>query len=243
MSEPGSRDGDNVDTLVVHDKIGKGSYGVVYRGVLRPALRERAVEIAVAAKVMPLEDTDAKIVLREVTLQHEAGSHPSIVAMVGCFQHEGSAWLILELCSTSLHQVLRHRGALTEPQIAAVCAGALRGLDWLHGSCRIVHRDIKSANLLLSLTGETKIADFGVACRREDPALALPHWPAPVLDSNLNPNLNPKPQPKPKPRPLTGARTAARTARASSRRAMRASRRRRRMPGRSSARRCGWRPR
>ena len=39
---------------------------------------------------------------------------------------------------------------LTEPQIAAVCAGVLRGLDWLHGGCGIVHRDIKCANLLLS---------------------------------------------------------------------------------------------
>ena len=143
-----SKYGDNIDTLVVHDRIGKGSYGVVYRSVLKPSLREHAVEIAVAAKVMPLESTDAAIVRREVTLQHEAGSHPSIVAMVGCFQHEGSAWLLLELCSTSLHQVLRHQGALAEPQIAAVCAGALRGLDWLHASCRIVHQVVDSAVLV-----------------------------------------------------------------------------------------------
>ena len=86
-----SKHGDNIDTLVVHDRIGKGSYGVVYRSVLKPSARERAVEIAVAAKVMPLDSTDAAIVLREVTLQQEAGSHPSIVAMVGCFQHDGSA--------------------------------------------------------------------------------------------------------------------------------------------------------
>jgi serine/threonine protein kinase len=92
MNEPdASKYGDNIDTLVVHDRIGKGSYGEVYRSVLKPSVRERAVEIAVAAKVMPVESTDAAIVLREVTLQQEAGSHPSIVAMVGCFHNEGSA--------------------------------------------------------------------------------------------------------------------------------------------------------
>ena len=59
----------------------------------------------------------------------------------------GSAWLLLELCSTSLHQVLRHRGTLEEAQIAAVCAGTLRGLDWLHASCRIVRQAVDTAVL------------------------------------------------------------------------------------------------
>ena len=60
----------------------------------------------------------------------------------------GSAWLLLELCSTSLHQVLRHHGTgLEEAQIAAVCAGTLRGLDWLHAGCRIVHQAVDSARL------------------------------------------------------------------------------------------------
>ena len=55
------------------------------------------IEIAVAAKVMSHEATEAAIVLREVTLQQEAGSHPSIVGVIGCFHHEDSAWLLLEL--------------------------------------------------------------------------------------------------------------------------------------------------
>ena len=119
MKEP-----DNLDTLVVHDRIGKGSYGVVYRGVLKPSVRERAVEIAVAAKVMSHESTEAAIVLREVMLQQEAGSHPSIVGVIGCFHHEDSAWLLLELCSTSLHQVLRHRGILEEAQLSLSLSSA-----------------------------------------------------------------------------------------------------------------------
>ena len=161
----------DLDTLLVHNCIGKGSFGAVYRSILhKPILHKRAVELAVAAKVIPLvEASDAADAQREATLQHEAGVHPSVVTMMGCFHHEGCAWLLLELCSTSVHDVLHHQEApLTEPQIVAVCAGVLRGLDWLHGSCGIVHRDLKSANLLLSFCGEIKIADFGVAARIQE---------------------------------------------------------------------------
>ena len=49
-----------------------------------------------------------------------------------------------------------------------MCAGVLRGLDWLHGGCGIVHRDIKCANLLLTAGGEVQIADFGIASRLND---------------------------------------------------------------------------
>ena len=53
---------------------------------------------------------------------------------------------------------------LTERQCAAATASALDGLSYLH-SRRLIHRDIKAANLLLTRRGELKLADFGVVAR------------------------------------------------------------------------------
>ena len=88
----------------------------------------------------------------------------------------GSAWLLLELCSTSLHQVLRHRGTLEEAQIAAVCAGTLRGLDWLHASCRIVRQAVDTA--VLAAPQLTSLACWGWGSRLLA-ALRTRHSPEP----------------------------------------------------------------
>ena len=142
----------DLDTLLIHNCIGKGSFGAVYRGILRSNLHERSAELAVATKVIPLlVAADAAGAQREASLQHEAGAHPSVVTVMGrasnlspntgpnlspnvnpspspspspnsnpnpnpnqvmaSFHHEGCAWLLLELCSTSVHDVLRQQEA------------------------------------------------------------------------------------------------------------------------------------
>ena len=155
------------EDLFLSCRIGKGSYGEVWRGVVRGRGTARAIDVA--AKVVPLDGNNIGAVQHEVELQREAGSHPSVVGLLGCFHHDEAAWLLFELCATSVCDALLRRGApLEEPMIAAVCAGTLRGLHWLHASCRIVHRDIKCANLLLTVGGEVQIADFGIASRLSD---------------------------------------------------------------------------
>jgi len=78
--------------------------------------------------------------------------------------------------------------SLTEPEIAAVCKGAISGLDYLHShpNNKIIHRDVKAANILLTEEAEVKIADFGVSAQLEtatktEEQTGTPLWMAPEV--------------------------------------------------------------
>ncbi|KAI9179005.1 hypothetical protein H9P43_005667 [Blastocladiella emersonii ATCC 22665] len=75
---------------------------------------------------------------------------------------------------------------LTESEVAAVAGGALEGLAFLHGK-GIIHRDLKAANILLTSTGEVKIADFGVSeqltttAKNRNTVVGTPLWMSPEV--------------------------------------------------------------
>ncbi|XP_061685435.1 STE20-like kinase b isoform X2 [Syngnathoides biaculeatus] len=75
---------------------------------------------------------------------------------------------------------------LTEPQIKVVCRQTLQALVYLH-DIKIIHRDLKAGNILLTLDGDVKLADFGVSARntktlqRRDSFIGTPYWMAPEV--------------------------------------------------------------
>lgn len=94
----------------------------------------------------------------------------------------------MELCEPgSISDCMRMlKSTLTESQIRAVCASVLLGLSYLHGR-KYLHRDIKSANILLTREGQAKIADFGVSAQlstihsKRVTAIGAPFWMAPEV--------------------------------------------------------------
>lgn len=148
-------------TLVIEDfqlgeKLGKGQYGKVYKG-----LNMRNGQF-VAVKRMNRELIDPEELEREVEILKKL-SHQNIVKYIGLVQSSGHLNLVLEYVeSGSVAKVLAEYGFFPESLAAIYTEQVLVGLEYLHGR-GVIHRDIKGGNLLITKEGIIKLADFGLA--------------------------------------------------------------------------------
>ncbi|XP_061472868.1 serine/threonine-protein kinase 10 isoform X2 [Rhineura floridana] len=114
--------------------------------------------------------------------------HPYIVKLLGAFYNDSKLWIMIEFCPGGAVDAIMlelDRG-LTEPQIQVICRQMLEALNYLH-SKKIIHRDLKAGNVLLTLDGDIKLADFGVSAKnmktlqRRDSFIGTPYWMAPEV--------------------------------------------------------------
>jgi len=89
-------------------------------------------------------------------------NHPNVVRYVDSFEWNEELWMVMEfLEGGSLKQAYETR-KLSENDISFIARQLLKGLYYLHGR-NIIHRDLKSANIMLSVGGDVKLIDFGLA--------------------------------------------------------------------------------
>lgn len=136
-------------------KIGQGASGGVFTG------HERGSNRLVAIKQMNLEQQPKKdLIINEIIVMKES-SHPNIVNFLDSYLCGGELWVVMEyMQGGSLTDVVTFN-IMTEGQIASVCRETLMGLQHLH-SKGVIHRDIKSDNILLSNEGNIKLSKFPV---------------------------------------------------------------------------------
>ncbi|KAL3532791.1 hypothetical protein ACH5RR_006312 [Cinchona calisaya] len=142
--------------------VGKGGYAEVYRGELEDG---RAIAVKMLTKMSNDERKEKEFLTEIGTLGHVC--HPNVTALLGCCIDNG-LYLIFQFSSKgSVASVLHDENSpamdwKTRHQIAV---GAARGLHYLHKNCprRIIHRDIKASNILLTAEFEPQISDFGLA--------------------------------------------------------------------------------
>jgi len=116
--------------------------------------------------------------------------HQNVVDMHEAYYWDGKLWMMIGYCDGgALDSIMVDLDKpLTEPQIAYVCQNMVRGLEYLHGM-HIIHRDLKAGNVLLTLEGGVKLADFGVSARnkhelqKRDTFIGTPYWMAPEVVS------------------------------------------------------------
>lgn len=163
-------------------KIGKGASGDVYT-----AYQVGSNDI-VAIKQMNLEHQPKKeLIINEILVMQES-RHKNIVNFIDSYMLGGDLWVAMEYMEGgSLTDVVTYN-MMSEGQIGAVCREVLHGFVHLH-SKGVIHRDIKSDNILLSLKGDIKLTDFGFCAQinesnsKRTTMVGTPYWMAPEVVS------------------------------------------------------------
>ncbi|KGB79862.2 STE/STE20/YSK protein kinase [Cryptococcus deuterogattii R265] len=163
------------------EKLGAGNFGTVWK-----ASHNDTKEI-VAIKMIDLESSDDDISEIQAEIAHLSSCWSDhVTKYYGSFVRGARLWIVMEYLAGGSCLDLLKPGVFTEAQIAIVCRELLLGLEYLHMEGKI-HRDIKAANVLLSASGDVKLADFGVAAQlsshksQRHTFVGTPFWMAPEV--------------------------------------------------------------
>ncbi|KAM4878084.1 cyclin-dependent kinase 20 [Thomomys bottae] len=149
-----------MDQYCILGRIGEGAHGIVFK-----AKHVETGEIVALKKVAlrRLEDGIPNQALREIKALQEMEDNQYVVQLKAVFPHGAGFVLAFEFMLSDLAEVVRHaQRPLAPAQVKSYLQMLLKGVAFCHAN-NIVHRDLKPANLLISASGQLKIADFGLA--------------------------------------------------------------------------------
>mmetsp|Transcript_3050 Transcript_3050/g.7271 ORF Transcript_3050/g.7271 Transcript_3050/m.7271 type:complete len:293 (+) Transcript_3050:124-1002(+) len=154
-----------MDKYMKVEKIGEGTYGTVYKANIR------GTSDFVALKKIKLEAEDEGVpstAIREISLLKEL-HHPNVVRLLEVVHSENKLYLVFEFVDMDLKKHMdlmkskdNPTGKLPPLRVKSYLHQLLAGVAFCH-SHRVLHRDLKPQNLLISHGGAMKLADFGLA--------------------------------------------------------------------------------
>ncbi|XP_072428258.1 TRAF2 and NCK-interacting protein kinase-like isoform X5 [Chiloscyllium punctatum] len=177
--------------------VGNGTYGQVYKG------RHVKTGQLAAIKVMDVTGDEEEEIKQEINMLKKYSHHRNVATYYGAFIKKNppgvddQLWLVMEFCGAgSVTDLIKNTkgNTLKEEWIAYICREILRGLTHLHQH-KVIHRDIKGQNVLLTENAEVKLVDFGVSAQldrtvgRRNTFIGTPYWMAPeVIACDENPD-------------------------------------------------------
>lgn len=166
------------------DIIGEGAYGLIC------TCKNIKQDKIYAIKFLEIEEEDEEHLQKEIDILKEAEHCEYTVKYYGCYIKDSTLMIVMEFCDAGscLDIINACKKTFDEDQIAAICACMVQGLIYLH-SHKILHRDLKAGNVLLTSEGTAKLADFGVSAKlaytlqKKDTVVGSPYWMAPEVIS------------------------------------------------------------
>ncbi|KAF0429813.1 CMGC/CDK/CDC2 protein kinase [Gigaspora margarita] len=153
----------DMDDFEKLEKVGEGTYGIVYRA------KEKKTGRIVALKQVRLDSSIGEkegippTSLREISLLKECTKHENIVKLLDIVNQENKLFLVFEFLTMDLKRFIHSsKEALEHNKILKLMHQLLDGTTFLHKR-RIFHRDLKPQNLLIDKEENLKLADFGLA--------------------------------------------------------------------------------
>ncbi|EOY49756.1 serine/threonine protein kinase [Streptomyces lividans 1326] len=148
----------------LHERLGRGGMGIVWRATDQLLARE------VAVKALPLDESLSAAEARrrrERTLREARAvaqlRHPHVIVVHDVVEDDGRAYMVMELVDGgSLADRVLTRGPVDAVEAARIGVALLDALDTAHAS-GILHRDVKPSNVLVADDGRVVLTDFGVA--------------------------------------------------------------------------------
>uniref|UniRef100_A0A8C7ZX11 non-specific serine/threonine protein kinase n=1 Tax=Oryzias sinensis TaxID=183150 RepID=A0A8C7ZX11_9TELE len=149
------RDVNPNDLWEIVGELGDGAFGKVYKA------KNKETGVLAAAKVIETKtEEELEDYMVEIDILAKC-DHEYIVKLLDAFYYDNKLWIMIEFCpggAMDANMLELDRG-LTEPQIRVVCRQMLEALVYLH-SMKIIHRDLKAGNILLTLDGTIKFCCY-----------------------------------------------------------------------------------
>jgi len=148
------------DRFKILNKVGSGGFGKVYKA----KLGNKTVAVK---KASHKTEREKRRNLHEISFLKKI-QHVNIVQLLSAHIYDGEIWIAMEFMEGGTLTQAVQKQEFRGDHIAFVAHGILEALNYLHGM-NIAHRDLKSANIMLTINAEIKIIDFGLCCVIDGP--------------------------------------------------------------------------